>query len=73
MGRSNEAIAERKRALELLPAGSEWTLSKGGLGHVYAVTGKKSEARTLLDELKQLSAKEYVPATSVALIYSGFV
>jgi len=71
MGRSNEAIAERKRALELLPAGSEWTLSKGGLGHVYAVTGKKSEARTLLDELKQLSAKEYVPATSVALIYSG--
>ena len=44
---------------------------KGGLGHVYAVTGKKSEARTLLDELKQLSAQEYVPATSIALIYAG--
>src|SRR6266542_4145522 len=69
-GMYSEAIAEFKKAIAL-PAGNEWTLSKGGLGHLYAVTGKKSEARTLLDELKQLSAKEYVPATSVALIYAG--
>jgi hypothetical protein len=47
---------------------------EGGLsvrGHVYAVTGKRSEARMVLDELKQLSTQEYVPATSMALIYAG--
>jgi TolB-like protein/DNA-binding winged helix-turn-helix (wHTH) protein len=69
-GMYTEAIAEFKKAIPLT-GGSEWSLSKAGLGHGYAVTGKKSEARTLLDELKQLSAEEYVPATSVALIYAG--
>ncbi len=54
-----------------LTARSESTLSQAGLGHVYAVTGKKSEALTVLERLKQLSAQEYVPATSIALIYAG--
>ncbi len=40
-------------------------------GHVYAVSGKKSEARTVLHELKQLSGQEYVPGPSIALIYAG--
>ena len=66
-GMYNEAIAEFRKAIPP----SEWTLSKAGLGHVYAVSGKKSEARTVLDELKQASEQEYVPATSVALIYAG--
>jgi len=69
-GRYSEAIAEFKKAIPLT-AGSEWSIAKAGLGHVYAVTGKKSEARTLLEELKQHSAHEYVPATSLALIYAG--
>ena len=66
----NEAIAEFKKAIPLTEA-SEWSLSKAGLGHVYAVSGKKSEARTLLDELKQLSEQEYVSAASIAFIYAG--
>src|SRR5260370_27620475 len=49
----------------------EWTLVRGGLGHIYAVLGKKSEALAVLDELKQLSGQKYVPATSIALIYAG--
>ncbi|HLN97062.1 MAG TPA: winged helix-turn-helix domain-containing protein [Pyrinomonadaceae bacterium] len=69
-GMYSEAIAEFKKGIPLV-AGSEGTLAKAGLGHVYAVTGKKGDARTLIDELKQLSAKEYLPATSVALIYAG--
>jgi TolB-like protein/DNA-binding winged helix-turn-helix (wHTH) protein/Tfp pilus assembly protein PilF len=69
-GMYNEAIAEFKKAFPLT-ARSEWTFSKAGLGHVYAVTGKKSEARTMLDELKQASEQEYVPANSIALIYAG--
>jgi tetratricopeptide (TPR) repeat protein len=69
-GMYGEAIAEFKKAI-LLTAASEGTLSKAGLGHVYAITGQKSAARALLDELQQLSAKEYVPGTSIALIYAG--
>jgi TolB-like protein/DNA-binding winged helix-turn-helix (wHTH) protein/Flp pilus assembly protein TadD len=69
-GMYGEAIAEFKKAVPLT-RGSEWSFSKAGLGHVYAVTGKKSEARTVLAELKQLSGQEYVPANSIALIYAG--
>jgi tetratricopeptide (TPR) repeat protein len=65
-----EAIAGFKKAIPL-KGGSEWSLTRAGLGHLYAVLGKKSEALTVLNELKQLSAEEYVPATSVALIYAG--
>jgi tetratricopeptide (TPR) repeat protein len=69
-GMYSEAIAEFKKAIPLTRK-SEWTLSKAGLGHVYAVTGKKSEARTVLDELKRASEQKYVPANSIALIYAG--
>ena len=69
-GMYNEAAAEFNKAIPLT-AGSEWTLSKAGLGHLYAVTGKKSKARTVIDELKQASEQEYVPASSIAFIYAG--
>jgi len=69
-GMYDEAIAEFSKGVSL-KGGSEWSLARVGLGHVYAVMGKKSEARQSLDELKQLSAQEYVPATSVALVYAG--
>ena len=65
-----EAIAGFKKAIPLM-GGSEWALTRGGLGHVYAVLGKKSETLAPVDELKQLSAREYVPASSVALVYAG--
>jgi hypothetical protein len=42
-----------------------------GLGHAYGVAGKKAEARAVLDELKQRSQQEYVPADSIALVYAG--
>ena len=66
----NEAIAEFKEASPGVAPG-ESILSKAGLGHVYGVTGKKNDARTMLDELTRLSAQEYVPGTSLALIYAG--
>jgi Flp pilus assembly protein TadD len=69
-GMYNEAIVEFKKSIPLTAA-AESTLSKAGLGHLYALTGKKSEARLLLDDLKQLSAHEYVSAANVALIYAG--
>ena len=69
-GMYEEAIAGFKKAISLL-GGAEWAMTRGGLGHVYAVTGKKSEARALIDELNQLSLRGYVPSPSVALIYAG--
>ena len=69
-GMYNEALAEFKKAIPLT-RGSEWTLSKAGLGYLYAVTGKKSEARTVLNELKQASKQEYVSGASIAFIYAG--
>jgi hypothetical protein len=41
------------------------------LAHVYALTGKKDEARAMLNELKLLAQQEYVPADAIALIYAG--
>lgn len=41
------------------------------IGHVYAVSGKKAEAQAMLNELKQLSVHQYVPADTIALIYAG--
>jgi serine/threonine protein kinase len=65
-GMYDEAVAQFKKAI---PGGSEWTHS--GLGHVYAVSGRKSEARKILDELKQVAKQQYVPAPGIALIYAG--
>ena len=69
-GMYSEAMAEFKKAIPQR-GGPEWSLRKGGLGRLYAILGKKNEARTELDELKQLAAQEYVPATSIALIYAS--
>jgi TolB-like protein/DNA-binding winged helix-turn-helix (wHTH) protein/Flp pilus assembly protein TadD len=69
-GMYSQAIAQFKKSIPLMAPG-ESILSKAGLGHVYGVTGKKSDARTMLDELTRLSAQEYVPGTSIALIYAG--
>ena len=69
-GNYGEAIAESQRTF-LVKGGSEWSFSMAGLGHVYAVSGQKREAQAVLDELKQFSEHQYIPATSVALIYAG--
>ena len=69
-GMYSQAIAQFKKSI-LLMAPGESTLSKAGLGHVYGVSGKKTDAQNILEELTRLSAEEYVPGTSIALIYAG--
>src|SRR5262249_51407624 len=39
------------------------------LGRVYAVSGKKDQARKVIDDLKELSTRKYVSSYHVALIY----
>jgi len=63
-------MAGFKKAIPL-SGGGEWAFARGGLGRIYAVLGKKSEALEVLDELKHLSGQEYVPATSLAIVYTG--
>lgn len=66
-GKLPEAIAEFQSALELDKNTEIWS----GLGHAYAVSGKKAEALKVIDHLKELSAHDYVPPYNVAVIYAG--
>ena len=43
----------------------------GYLGFAYAAADEKAEAQRVLDEMKELSKKQYVPAYSIAIIYAG--
>ena len=62
-----EAIAalEKARLLDVNPS------TLGYLGYVYAAAGKKSEAQKVLEELKELSKKQYVSPYNIACIYAG--
>ncbi|MBZ5505171.1 MAG: hypothetical protein LAO78_06775 [Acidobacteriia bacterium] len=58
-------------AITVFTQGPPKALAMAGLGHVYAVSGRKAEARTILAALQKLSEHNYVPATDMALIYAG--
>jgi DNA-binding winged helix-turn-helix (wHTH) protein/TolB-like protein/tetratricopeptide (TPR) repeat protein len=63
-----EAIVEFQLAQRL--SGPDPYLD-GLLGYSYARSGNNAAAKRLLNELKQRSRREYVPAFSMALIYIG--
>jgi hypothetical protein len=42
-----------------------------GLGYTYGISGNRAEALKILAELKVLSMRRYVSASSIALIYVG--
>lgn len=62
-----QATAEFQKAITVSSA----TFALGGLGHTYAVSGKRGEALRVLGELKERSKRGYVPAFDIALIYAG--
>ena len=67
-GRLPESIAEFQLALELEKDNPEiWS----GLGHAYALSGKKVEAQRVLAHLKELSVHSYVAPFDFAVIYAG--
>jgi TolB-like protein/DNA-binding winged helix-turn-helix (wHTH) protein/Tfp pilus assembly protein PilF len=66
-GMFDKAIAD----LEAARDSQERPSFSGALGHAYAVAGKKAEARMLLRDLKESSAKHYFPPYYLALIYVG--
>jgi DNA-binding winged helix-turn-helix (wHTH) protein/Flp pilus assembly protein TadD len=64
----DEAITEYEKISNLAGKSAE---SLGHRGHLYAVSGRKEAAHELLDELEELSKKEYVPPYYTALIHTG--
>ena len=68
MDKTDEAIAEFQRALELERDNAEnWA----NLGHAYALSGKKVEALKVIDHLKELSASNYIAPYNVAAVHAG--
>ncbi len=41
------------------------------LGHMYAISGRKGDAKRVLEQLKELSRKRYVSAYNIGLLYAG--
>lgn len=71
-GMFEEAIATFQRAITVTPQrGIAKAQAIAGLAHVYAVSGRRTEARKILAELQRLSEHSYVPATDMALVYAG--
>jgi tetratricopeptide (TPR) repeat protein len=63
-----EGIAEINEGLKYAPGDPRYMAV---LGYAYAREGRKAEAQQVLDKLTTLPKQEYVPAQSVALIYTG--
>jgi tetratricopeptide (TPR) repeat protein len=66
-GMYTEAINEFQKGVKL--SGSPLMLAL--LGHAYAVSGKRSEAQQVLNDLQQLQSQRYVSPYTVAAIYAG--
>jgi serine/threonine-protein kinase len=67
-GRLADAVAEIEKSANLAQRG---VIELGYLGHAYALAGRNGEARKVLSELKELSAKRYVPPVHMAVIHTG--
>jgi len=55
-GRTNEAITEIQKAIDL--SGGEY--GSGSLGHVYARVGRRNDARNMLQSIAEQSSRTYV-------------
>lgn len=71
-------VYERKKMYAQAVAEFQWATQLSGapeatslLGYTYAVSGKPAEARRLLDDLKRMSARQYVAPKHIALVYAG--
>jgi len=67
-GMYEEAITEARRAKELSPVS---TYPSALLGYAQAKSGKRAEARAVLEELLSSSAEHYIPPYHIALVYNG--
>jgi tetratricopeptide (TPR) repeat protein len=67
-GLYKQARAELEAALALSGRSPRFLAA---LGRSHAISGKRSEAARVLNELKELKSRQFVPSYSIALIYAG--
>jgi tetratricopeptide (TPR) repeat protein len=68
LGRYDDAIAELMKARNI-SKDDPWM--EADLGNAYAVAGRQAEAKTVLRDLQDRSAREYISPYFVALVYVG--
>jgi len=68
-GMYEEAFAEIEKATKIIGKNTPRTLSM--LGYINSVSGKRDEAKKILEKLFKLLKKKYVSAWSIASIYAG--
>jgi tetratricopeptide (TPR) repeat protein len=69
-GMYEEALEQLQKSLAL-PGNYFKPMNKADIGHLYAVWGKISEARKVLEELIQNSEHGYASAYEIAIVYAG--
>jgi len=65
--RQQQAIAELRQAIALQRGMMELMY----LGHALGVSGERAESRKVLEEMKDLSHRRYVPPEYIAVVYEG--
>jgi Flp pilus assembly protein TadD len=61
-----QAIAEYQKVRALSP---QRAFGLADLAHVYALSGRRAEAKKILAQLVELSKHRYIPETNVAVVY----
>jgi TolB-like protein len=69
-GQTKEAIVEYEK-LAKVPTPRTDQLLSGGLGYVYAVSGKRDEALKIGSQFEKLASEKYVDAYQIASVYAG--
>ena len=69
-GQTREAIAEYQK-IPKLPTPRTDQLLSGGLGYVYAVSGKRDEALKIVSQFEKLAGEKYVDGYQIAEVYAG--
>jgi eukaryotic-like serine/threonine-protein kinase len=67
-GRQREALAEFRQALAI---SKDSVMELMYLGHGLAVSGARAEAQRVLDQMKDMSHRRYVPPEYLAVVYVG--
>jgi DNA-binding winged helix-turn-helix (wHTH) protein/tetratricopeptide (TPR) repeat protein len=66
-GRTNEAITEIQKAIDL--SGGIYGL--GSLGHIYARVGRRNDAQRILRSIAEHSSSSYISPYQMAIVYEG--
>jgi TolB-like protein/DNA-binding winged helix-turn-helix (wHTH) protein len=67
-GKYPEAIDWFKKAMV---SSGQVSHCRSALGHAYGISGDKAHARQVLDELRTMATRQYVPSYDIALVYLG--